>query len=79
MTAKTAIVIGGGLGGLACALSLRARGFEVTIYEKNQHLGGKLNYLEKDGFHLIWVHRFLRCLTFSRTCFESLESPCRIG
>tara|TARA_A100001015_G_scaffold253675_1_gene294021 strand:- start:2432 stop:3919 length:1488 start_codon:yes stop_codon:yes gene_type:complete len=50
MTNKTAIVIGGGLGGLACALSLRGKGFEVKLFEKNSHLGGKLNYLEKGGF-----------------------------
>lgn len=50
MTHKSAIVIGGGLGGLSCALSLKASGFDVKLYEKNTHLGGKLNTFEKDGF-----------------------------
>ncbi|WP_223700732.1 phytoene desaturase family protein [Sutcliffiella deserti] len=39
---KKVIVIGGGLGGLAAAISLAAKGFKVTILEKNSHLGGKL-------------------------------------
>ncbi len=45
-----AIVVGGGLGGMSAALSLSAEGADVTIIEKNDHLGGKLNTLEKDGF-----------------------------
>ena len=47
---KKALVIGGGLGGLACALSLRAKGYEVSVFEKNKHWGGKLNVSENSGF-----------------------------
>lgn len=47
---KTAVVIGGGLGGLSAAISLAQSGFRVALYEKNQHLGGKLNRSEQDGF-----------------------------
>lgn len=47
---KTAIVIGGGLGGLSAAVSLAQSGFDVSLYEKNAHLGGKLNRLNQDGF-----------------------------
>lgn len=47
---KTAAVIGGGLGGLSAALSLALSGFSVSLYEKNEHLGGKLNRSEQDGF-----------------------------
>lgn len=47
---KTAVVIGGGLGGLSAAISLAQSGFKVSLYEKNAHLGGKLNRLEQDGF-----------------------------
>lgn len=35
-------VIGGGLAGLSAAYTLSARGYEVTIYEREAHLGGKL-------------------------------------
>ena len=47
---KSVVVIGGGLGGLSAAVSLAQSGFDVSLYEKNNHLGGKLNRLEKDGF-----------------------------
>lgn len=47
---KTAVVIGGGLGGLSVAVSLAQKGFQVQLYEKNSHLGGKLNRLNTKGF-----------------------------
>ncbi|TDM02286.1 phytoene desaturase family protein [Macrococcus carouselicus] len=47
---KKVIVIGGGLGGLSAAITLRQQGFNVELYEANAHLGGKLNRLEQDGF-----------------------------
>ncbi|GGB08635.1 phytoene desaturase [Macrococcus hajekii] len=47
---KKVIVIGGGLGGLSVAITLRQQGFDVTLYEANAHLGGKLNRLEQEGF-----------------------------
>jgi diapolycopene oxygenase len=43
-------VIGAGLGGMSTAIMLARYGFEVTLLEKNAHLGGKLNLLEKRGF-----------------------------
>ena len=47
---KNVIVIGAGLGGMSAALSLAAEGFTVSIFEKNDRVGGKLNLLQKDGF-----------------------------
>ena len=44
------VVIGAGLGGLSAAISLRAKGYEVEIVEKNGQVGGKLNVQEIDGF-----------------------------
>jgi phytoene desaturase len=43
-------VIGGGLGGLAAACTLAARGYEVLLLEKNEWLGGKAAVHEADGF-----------------------------
>lgn len=43
-------VIGGGLGGLAAACTLAARGNTVTVYEANPWLGGKAAVLEEAGF-----------------------------
>ena len=39
-------VIGGGLGGLAAACTLAARGHRVTLFERNEWLGGKAAVLE---------------------------------
>ena len=47
---KTVGVIGGGLGGLAAACTLAARGYSVVLFEKNDWLGGKAVVLEQDGF-----------------------------
>lgn len=47
---KKVLIIGGGLGGLSAAISLAQSGYAVSLYEKNSHLGGKLNRLEQDGF-----------------------------
>lgn len=47
---KRVAVIGGGLGGLASACTLAARGYSVVLFEKNDWLGGKAAVLEQDGF-----------------------------
>src|SRR5262249_43245888 len=43
-------VIGGGLGGLAAACTLAARGYEVVMFEANAWLGGKAAELAEGGF-----------------------------
>ncbi len=45
-----ALVIGSGIGGLATALRLRKKGYEVLVFEKNSYSGGKLHAIEQDGF-----------------------------
>ncbi|MEM1441927.1 MAG: phytoene desaturase family protein, partial [Verrucomicrobiota bacterium] len=47
---KKVVVVGAGLGGLSAAISLRGEGFDVEIVEKNEKVGGKLNFKEIDGF-----------------------------
>ena len=47
---KKVLIIGGGLGGLSAAISLAQSGYDVFLYERNSHLGGKLNRLQQDGF-----------------------------
>jgi phytoene desaturase len=47
---KQVLVAGAGLGGLATALRLATRGYSVTILEQYHQPGGRLNYLERDGF-----------------------------
>ena len=43
-------IIGGGLGGLASACVLAARGYQVILFERNDWLGGKAAVLESQGF-----------------------------
>lgn len=50
MENRSIIIIGAGIGGLATALRLAKKGYKVTILEKNEQLGGRLNQLKKDGF-----------------------------
>ena len=47
---KKAIVIGSGVAGLASAIRLAVKGFEVTVYERNAYPGGKLSHFQQDGF-----------------------------
>ncbi|MFM7034580.1 MAG: phytoene desaturase family protein [Planctomycetia bacterium] len=44
------VVIGGGLGGLAAACTLAARGYAVTLCERNPWIGGKAAVLAEQGF-----------------------------
>lgn len=44
------VVIGGGFGGIAAALRLRAHGLRVTLLERQQRLGGRAQVYERDGF-----------------------------
>lgn len=47
---KNVIIIGAGLGGLATALRLSSKGYKVTILEKHNTPGGRMNIIEMDGF-----------------------------
>ena len=47
---QPAIVIGGGFGGIAAALRLAAKGYEVELIEKLGALGGRAQVYVKDGF-----------------------------
>ena len=47
---KTIAVIGSGFGGLAEAIRLQAAGFQVTIFEKREQVGGRAYQLVKDGY-----------------------------
>ena len=44
------IIIGGGLGGLSAGIHLRLAGFEVSIFEANEKVGGRANVIKKNGF-----------------------------
>lgn len=50
MTQKTAVVIGGGIAGLASAALLAKAGMKVQLFEAKDVLGGRAYSWEKDGF-----------------------------
>jgi phytoene desaturase len=47
---KKVIVIGSGFGGLAIAIRLQAKGYEVTIIEKNEMVGGHAYQFKEAGY-----------------------------
>ena len=49
MKAKTAIVIGAGVGGITAAIHLAKGGWRVTVVEKNDGPGGRCDRISRDG------------------------------
>jgi phytoene desaturase len=47
---KTIAVVGGGLGGLATAVRLAHKGYGVTVFEKNERVGGKMDIRQLGGY-----------------------------
>jgi len=45
-----ALVIGAGIGGIASALRLCKKGYEVTVVEANSYAGGKLHAIRQEGY-----------------------------
>lgn len=45
-----AIVIGAGFGGIASALRLKAKGYDVTLIDRCHRLGGRAQVFERNGF-----------------------------
>ncbi len=48
--AQRIAIVGAGLAGCAAAARLAHAGFDVTLFEKNDHLGGKMNILQEAGY-----------------------------
>ncbi|MFW5873366.1 MAG: phytoene desaturase family protein [Bacillota bacterium] len=52
MEKKKVIIIGAGLGGLASAIDLSCKGYEVTVIEKNNKPGGKIDKIKYEDFFI---------------------------
>jgi phytoene desaturase len=50
MSTQKAAIIGAGVGGLAIAIRLAAKGYHVSVFEQQGKVGGKLNELNVNGF-----------------------------
>lgn len=68
-----AVVVGGGIGGLSCAIGLVDSGFEVTLVERNNELGGaartlhNTNYICDTGLHYFFEH-YEECIRLLKKC-----------
>jgi len=50
MTDSRVVVVGGGLAGLAAARRLAGDGFDVTLFERREDVGGRVRSRRRDGF-----------------------------
>lgn len=50
MIKKSVCIIGSGVGGLALAIRLSKKGYNVTVFEKNNYPGGKLSEMQLGSF-----------------------------
>ena len=72
---ESVTVIGGGLGGLAAACTLAARGHAVTLLERNEWLGGKAAVLKEDGFRFDMGPTILTLPSVLRRIFAEANKP----
>jgi squalene-associated FAD-dependent desaturase len=73
VSARHVTVVGGGLAGIAAALSCADAGADVTLVEVRPRLGGAAYSFERDGMVLDnGQHVFLRCCTAYRALLERL-------
>ena len=64
MTARSVVVIGGGLAGITAAITLREAGHDVTLIEARPRLGGATSSFSRGGVMIdTGQHVFLRCCT----------------
>ncbi len=47
---KRALVVGAGIAGIASAIRLASKGYQVDVFESNAYPGGKLSEIEQDGY-----------------------------
>jgi squalene-associated FAD-dependent desaturase len=73
MTARSVVVIGGGLAGITAAITLREAGLDVTLLEARPRLGGATSSFSRGGLMIdTGQHVFLRCCTSYRELLARL-------
>lgn len=68
-------VIGAGLGGLAAAVRLRRRGYEVTLLERHPQPGGRCGSWEAGGFRFDTGPTLLLMVDYLRALFRDAGHP----
>ena len=69
------IIVGGGLGGLATACTLAARGYAVVLCDKNSWTGGKAAVYEADGFRFDMGPTILTIPAVLKRIFDEAGQP----
>src|SRR3954454_20041129 len=75
MTQARVGVVGGGLGGLAAACVLAARGHAVTLFERGDWLGGKAAVLRERGYRFDMGPTILTLPSVLRRIFAEAGRP----
>jgi phytoene desaturase len=68
---KKVTIIGAGPGGLAAGLILARKGYQVAIYEKDGHVGGRSQRLTLDSYHFETGPTFLLYLDAIKNVFKN--------
>jgi phytoene desaturase len=72
---KSAIIIGAGIGGIATAIYLSKKGYNVSVFEKNSYAGGRCGQLIRDGHRFDLGATMLMMPDIYREIFDSLGIP----
>ena len=57
-------ILGGGFGGIAAAIRMRAHGNEVTLFERLDTLGGRAQVFKGVAIHMMLAQQLLQRLFF---------------
>jgi Fe-S oxidoreductase len=77
---KRVAIVGAGISGLACALRLAAKKYDVTVYERSDRIGGRLWELLPSGLFLKDItqqfqhEEYTLCLNTEIGCLTDLDS-----
>ncbi|HLN21113.1 MAG TPA: oleate hydratase [Bacteroidales bacterium] len=72
---KKATIIGAGIGGIATAVFLAKKGYQVGIFEKNQSAGGRCGQLIRDGYRFDLGATMLMMPETYSEIFKALDIP----
>ena len=75
MSDKPVVVVGAGLGGLAAACTLSARGHKVVLLERSEWLGGKAAQLNESGFRFNMGPTILTVPSVLKRIFTEAKKP----
>ncbi|GLB09491.1 hypothetical protein AtubIFM57258_005413 [Aspergillus tubingensis] len=74
MEPPTAIVVGGGAGGVAVAARLAKKGYKVTVVEKNADIGGRCSLMQENDYRFDQGPSLLLMPSFFHQIFHDLDT-----